>query len=40
MRVIFNVGAQVIKSSNLQMVKNLLDVVPASSVNAVIFFNY
>jgi len=40
MRVILDVGAQVVESSNLQMAKNLLDVVPASSADAVIFFDH
>ncbi|KAK3312595.1 hypothetical protein B0H66DRAFT_607658 [Apodospora peruviana] len=40
MRVILDIGAQVVESSNLQMAKNLLDVVPASSADAVIFFDH
>ncbi|KAK0715939.1 hypothetical protein B0H67DRAFT_645624 [Lasiosphaeris hirsuta] len=38
-RVILDVGAQVIESSNLQMAKKLLASVPLSSAEAAIFFN-
>jgi hypothetical protein len=39
MRVILDVGAQIIESSNLQMAKKLLDFVSPSEADAVIFFN-
>ncbi|KAK4153473.1 hypothetical protein C8A00DRAFT_33763 [Chaetomidium leptoderma] len=39
MRVILDVGAQIIESSNLQMARRLLDSVPTSGADAVIFFN-
>ncbi|KAK4160024.1 hypothetical protein QBC43DRAFT_326010 [Cladorrhinum sp. PSN259] len=39
MRVILDVGAQIIESTNFQMAEKLLVSVPASNAEAVIFFN-
>ncbi|KAK4235167.1 hypothetical protein C8A03DRAFT_46641 [Achaetomium macrosporum] len=39
MRVILDVGAQIIEVGNLQVAKRWLDLVPASEADAVIFFN-
>lgn len=38
-RVVLDVGAQIIESSNFQMAKRLLDNSPANSTRAAIFFN-
>lgn len=39
MRVILDVGAQIIESTNLRMAEMLLESVPVSSAEAVVFFN-
>ncbi|KAK0613589.1 hypothetical protein B0T14DRAFT_591458 [Immersiella caudata] len=39
MRVILDVGAQIVESSNLQMATKLLDSAPLSNTDAVIFFD-
>ncbi|KAM7220102.1 hypothetical protein V8F06_004430 [Rhypophila decipiens] len=39
MRVILDVGAQIIESSNIQMARKLLNTVPVGDVDAVIFFD-
>ncbi|KAG7289873.1 hypothetical protein NEMBOFW57_006250 [Staphylotrichum longicolle] len=38
-RVVLDVGAQIVESSNFQMAKSLLDNAPTSSTDAAIFFN-
>ncbi len=38
-RVVLDVGAQIIESSNFNMAKRLLNNAPASSTDAAIFFN-
>ncbi|KAH6619158.1 hypothetical protein B0J18DRAFT_481466 [Chaetomium sp. MPI-SDFR-AT-0129] len=38
-RVVLDVGAQIIESSNFQMAKSLLDNAPTSNADAAIFFN-
>lgn len=39
MRVILDVGAQIIELSNLQVAQRWLDLVPSDEADAVIFFN-
>ncbi|KAK4449026.1 hypothetical protein QBC34DRAFT_351713 [Podospora aff. communis PSN243] len=39
MRVVLDVGAQIVESSNLQMARKMLGLVPVSSADAVIFFD-